>query len=543
MTNPITNKYYITDYFNPAQGTKRTRNEPQDNFSEKKRRIVPANAEGLRNLEWSGVEILPDLIFKILSFLPFKKVLVFEQLSRVYKDYTPRRWKELLKEERVDFDWSICQTEVYPDRCRFLLSRATDNYISARRTALNNHAPPIEELYQRFEGIMLRFPCFGSFVWTDLTHHGRTLKTKYEELFKKQLEQEKRPLKAGDLVLEGLLQLEDAIKDQNIDSSGRAFTTLQKAIQGNATYTSLLAIEFCYESDLNRLFLSLTENSIGKNNDFRGLDRLLIFLNAQSLYDNGVFYAPVLAHIGKKKLSTKQFQEAEILLDRAIADYGDHAPAWALAIAGRTKIKLNKYIESELLNARAFAAYEDQVPVDLLINYAFVKYMVDKYAEADLLFDRGILALGDKVPAWVLPHGGFTKYLLNKLAEADPLFDRAIALYGDQVPAWVLALASMTKDQLKNESEAKRLFYLARAAFRKQVPDIEKELGAPGDRNYRGTLANRAIVLYYLNQPTVAESLLSIVTASYEGQVPDRISKQVEAAKYLCSKYLRTRKG
>ena len=168
------------------------------------------------HLQLSGIFLIPDLIHKILSYLPFQSILNFERLSTTCQPYTEARWKELTLEEQLDFDWAASATVLDSIKYRYILGKATMQYAQDRSNIVEEpgNIPPtpatiqqLQRIYHRYEGLMIKFPPFGAFVWNDLsrlTNH--SIISQVQKIFV--MPNLKEPCETGgELLLKGLSQL------------------------------------------------------------------------------------------------------------------------------------------------------------------------------------------------------------------------------------------------------------------------------------------------------------------------------------------------
>lgn len=331
----------------------------------------------LPHLEWSGVDMLPELVLSVVEFFSSKELLIFEQVAKGYEAFTQRKWKQLTKEERLDFDWADLQKETYPEKPRYRLGKAVIMYVEARAEkgiAKKPKAADFKSLFQRFEKAMLRFPSFGNFVIEDLSTQSDLLEGWFEEIDDDELTRNLENFESestsnefgGDLMLDGLLHIGiwdlmdiDPISDEGRDLQKRIFNSLMTAIQKNATCASYLALKFSTYPDPTVYYYQFATKSIEIRKDYRGLEQYLIIFKEEvdRLYNEGLRYPPILVAKANKSLDN---EEKDRLLTLAIKDYGKYVPVRVLQNAGYVNVQLEKYREAHDLLTQAIAYYKGQ---------------------------------------------------------------------------------------------------------------------------------------------------------------------------------------
>ena len=521
------------------QSLKRPRNETTDEVTRPgKRPRIGAKAKPLiEPLELAGVSLLTEVVDKIFTCFSLKEVLAFEQLSQECRDHTAPRWKQWAIDDRLDFDWVSCKEEIYPAKYRYLLGSATLQYIEDREQALKENPPQqvnppqlqekLQNIYRRFEGLMVRFPIFGAFVWNDLSPRSPKLVSPYQQRFA--VSNLEKPFETGgELLLQGLnlLRAATVIRDHiPKEELGKTIQVLVQAIQKNATCASFLAVRGFFDQRLLHFYQQLGTLSIGKNNDCRGLDEFFTKDQGRSVriwFDNGTHFPPVLACFAKTLNSAEQ---REPLLETAIKGYGNYVPAAVWHFAARTKFDLNKMEEADELYSKAIVAFGDKTPPTLLENAALVKYKLEKWDEADKLFSKTIFTYGVKAPPRVWAYAASVKSKLGKWQKADELCSKSIVAFdaiGDKAPPEVLMDAAYVKSKLGKWQEADELYSKSIVAF-----------DAIGDKAPPGVLMDAANVKTKLEQWDKADELYSQAIVAYGDKVPSQV---LDSADYVKAK-------
>ena len=477
------------------------------------------------HLEWSGVYLVTDIVHKILSYLPFQSLLKFEKLSRTCRQYTKSRWKELTIEERLDFDWSACAKAIDSVKYRYILGRATLQYAEERFKVLeelkivhpsDSAKEKLQRIYHRFEGLMVRFPSFGAFLWNDLSRiSNNSLTSQLQKSFL--MSDINEPCETGgELLLRGLSQLGplQTIQDPPLQplrrkAIGEAFQTLTKAIQKNATCASFLAVRLFFNRNLQGMLINLSILSIGKNNDCRGLDQLLS-INPEisnGLFTNGNDFPPVLVAVAKH--GGKTTVEKEQLLATAIIGYGDHVPAETWHTAADVKYNLQKWKDAAELYSKAITAYGDNVPPEVLSDAAFAYHNLQQWEKAAEFYSKAITAYGDNVLPVVLHNAAVAYHSLQQWEKAAELSTKAITAYGENVLPVVLKNAATAYFKLQLWEKAAELYSKAITAYEDNVPPV--------------VLTNAATAYFELQQwGKAAEFYIKAITA-YGDNVPPRV--------------------
>lgn len=428
----------------------------------------------------------PEILDNILSNFSHLELSRLEQFDKGCKNFTQRRWKDLTISHRFDFDWSCCRQERYPEKTRFVLGKALETYM-VHRLSLLYKATTVAKVALCFEGVMKRYPVLGAFIYSDLSSF-EPFETPHKELFQRELAllKLKETNAGGDLLLQALLEATKVKPPgqqplaERTTRLGASYLKFKKAIEANATCASMFALRLLHfrENSLNPLLLNLSQFSIWKNRDYRGLEFYLNLDNeanvASKLYAEGVFEPPVLADLSVKASLEGNLNQAEELIDSAIVSYGDQVSYRTLVNAADIKYRLKKLNESEALYYKAISLYGSGSVLGLCNLWgelAVVKYHLKKLTEAELLFDKA-LALGD-IASWLYETAALTKYDLKKHVEAEPLFEKAFASYGNgQVPVEIMAAAALNKLCLGKREEYRLLLNKVIDACNYQRPEF-----------------------------------------------------------------------
>lgn len=468
-------------------------------------------------LTLSGISLGKDLIQKILSYLPFRELLTFEGVSSPCQQYTERRWKELVVEERLDFDWAKRTRATDSAKYRYILGKALLQYaedISKVREERDITPEAAKERYQgiynRFEGLMVRFPAFGTFLWNDLSQRSnKPLISQFQKIF---LQPEfKGPYETGgELLLRGLSQVRVLIalghQALPLIQIAENFQTLTRAIQKNATCASFLVVKL-YPNVTDDVCVNLSISSIGKNNDCRGLDQLLSIRPTliHRLLERKSLFPPVLTALGMD--DEYPIEDREHFLACAIRGYEDHVPVKTLVAAAEVKLELEKWNDAAMLYTKAITAYGDHVPPEVL-NGAGVAYLsLQQWEKGAEVCTKAITAYGDHIPREVLFNAGLAYLSLKQWEKSAEIYTKAITAYGDHITPEILGNAGAAFFELKQWDKAVEYFAAAITAYGDEIPPLE-------------TLAYAAYAYYHLEQWEKAEEIFTKFFTALKDNIP-----------------------
>lgn len=387
-----------------------------------------------------------DVVFEISEFLDFSALLRLDASCTQAAKLTQRRWKQLTKKERFNFQWSSCNSnkELYPVKSQYLMGKALLSYVLEKETlewSTNVHLPlskdQAQQLLQRFEALMVRYPVVGAVLWKDLTRSG-DLASEHRKIYELTAENllKSRNVaqigEGGDLLVCGLLTLQDVLANPNNNVIlGRSFTYFQKAISKKASCASVIALaalrHLLVQNLAHSFVQSLAENA-AQLRDFRGLDKLFTHFPGAVLnfHNNGLFYPPVLERMAY--LAENQNAPTDVVnrsYESALEAYGlDEAPASLVIRVADTKYKQGKYEEAVMLYHKAGSDPVFKPTAHLMLascywnlkQWDFAEYYVDLLLAGDIQLGKSMLIIA----AW-------TKFKLGKSKEADQLVDKMLA--------------------------------------------------------------------------------------------------------------------
>ncbi len=435
---------------------------------------------GEQNFSFFGC--LPDVPLEIIvSFLPTRKnLLVFEQLFTGAMRYTIPAWKKHMQRENLNFNWSLPEGELYPTRACYFHGKALAMYCNVREKLFNKNpdgsllgptSEQVQKLFLRFRGIMERYPSsLGAFLWKDLNSLHRLNSSHYHHLFQRDFSVES---KTGDLLLKGLSYLvehpfEMAVEGEEQQKFYRlAFKSLNGAIQEGATCASLLAIRIlCPKYKEADWYYNLALASAIKG-DWRGLDLFVVKFPEKALefFNKGISYPPILAAVGCQKMVDQRggiqigdLSLVESLLDEAIKDYKDRAPAYVYEKAALAKFHLEKLKEAEDYYDKAIVLYDNRTPAIVYCNASFTKIRARKWEEAKNYSDQAIVAYGNDIPPAAYGRAAYIEFGLGKFKAAKDYYDKAVASWGTApvtdilVDEFVEELGKMIQEKLDSLS-------------------------------------------------------------------------------------------
>lgn len=492
-------------------------------------------------------EIIPlDIIGKIFNSLSDRDLLVIDSVARKCSTFTKMQWQN---RQKVQFSFSLYEKDSY------LLSQAIDCYVMERLKIKveENIQEKVKAIYQRFEGLMRRFPIFGAYIWHDLTHSfsSFTISQENQKLFEDHLSylkdnsmRKEGDLKqeGGDYLLKGLYQVTCSNllspTPQHFDKQKyRIFECFKRAITEGSISASLYAYVLLKDKVSPEWLDSLAWLTEENHKDFRASDAIFyanlefarkVYLQSlprpsalsamafseplntikEELFDEAIcLYEEkvpviVLGHAANVKLHLNKWEEAEALFDKTLAGCGDAVPIQLLANASIAKLKVNKLKEAEVFCDRVLAFSGDDVSAQYLVRAVTIKSQLNKWKEAEILYHRVLAAYGDHLPPQLLSRAVIIKLRLNKWKEAEMFYNKVLAAYGDRVPAHFLVHAAVIKSQLNKWGDVEAI--------------CNKALTCYDDEDLPGfLLVYMAIAKQRLNKRQEAEILYNKVLAVY----------------------------
>lgn len=317
-----------------------------------------------------------DYIFSLLSLRDLHSTKAVNQDSAKATD---RQWKRLMKEEHLDFGWSICQN----DKSNYYLNRALLYYQNIQFT--EEFSKRVKNLYPLMES----FPYFKAYHEEDLAEV-----EKREAIDTKEIEREiaeKAKEWGGEALLHALFKARKFREDDSFDQYLQYF---ENAMRLNASIASYFAVDRlfhyyrCDERDVVDKFFSLAKQAADQG-DYRGLQCLVertLPAYVQELYTQKYIYPPIFYGLAKgqvphltplpsdKRLKNLPFQksyqlnleEAEKLMDQAIAMYEPRIPLQVLMDAALIQQNLKNFSKAERLYERILLDYKHVVTCDIL---------------------------------------------------------------------------------------------------------------------------------------------------------------------------------
>lgn len=427
------------------------------------------------------LELPGDILkFCIIPRLTFQSFLAFELSSPQCMTLCRPRWKILLANHKLDFEWEECSTARSPDRTRFVLGKLVHAYALARLKNLDlrivieepedvrqlsdppsfsdNEALYDEAIIDCFKGMIKRYPSFCSLVYRDL--NSRIDLSSY----KGHLKQSTGSLTSSDLLIEAILDIL-WVNDHDEETTGTFVNVLEngfdeslsKAIEANATCASLMAVQaFAYKREMTYITDAIFKSCDKK--DFRALEEWLSVgpteeneVTFELFEEEMASYPPFLTYRARK---TKDVEQADGLFENAIEEYtksANHVPPQVLFEAAKIKTQRLDYIKANELYSRAFAYSEAngiRIPALELWSAALLKKKLPGTTPDQIpnLFDaaRARCKLGIWRQNWI---------------EAEEICDKAMAatqLF--QINLDDLFLIAVIKIRLNKYDEAEKLF-------------------------------------------------------------------------------------
>ncbi len=505
---------------------------------------------------WQELSNYQDIILKIGSYLRIKDLLHLEATHQAQSNYNKDFWTQ--KRKASVSNWAMCEKEPHQDKWDVCLNSALKRTVKElAANSLQTNVPLAQNIFLYSQGLFKRFPLYGCYVESEIAKLTNSspnilnrLQTQKDEIYYLALQK-----KGGELILQTLFEIHNYLLQPNARSYHLISQYATEAINQKAYCISLFALKLFYQkiahANLNNDQRNLLEDlslQAAKKGYFLALDLLLSHYSpadVQKLIDQGLCYAPVLAHQAVQFFSTQQWGKADALLVEAIAKYGNKVPANVLDNAAYIKTHLKQYSEADALYAQAIVKYGPQVPAYILDNAAFVKIELKQYSEADALYSQAIAKYEPQVPALVLDPAAYIKMQLKQYSEADALYAQAIVKYGPQVPAYVLKYSAFVKKKLKQYFEADALYAQAIAKYEPQVPaevldnaayiKMQLKQYSQADALYAQAivkcgpqvpayiLGNAAFVKKELKQYSEADALYAQTIAKLEPQVPANV--------------------
>lgn len=441
---------------------------------------------------WTTLIHNTNAVEEIASYLSLKDLQNLELAAKIHRNITSRGWEELQKKDLLEFKWADARNFTYSCKVKYdyCLGAALMKYIGEKECFIkskvkleeNELSEWEEKIKSKYNFLIKSFPSFGCYIQMDLLTFLRRSPDEFGKVLKAQREcikeEAKKGIMGGDLLLEGLIQINEWIMsniyiETDTDTVlANIANTLKKAIAKKATCASLLALAIIemnpiLDIDINNKWIGDLALTAAKTEekDFRALERYLEKASRKEinhLYKSGNFELPILTKLAFLTASSDADSDVEkekALLEKIKEQGGGDK---ALIHVGDLSFKKEEFKEAEFFYSRAFQSYGDQVPPKvLLINMAYLKGILNKFAEAENFYDRAFQFFGDELSAKTLANSGYVKVQLNKMSEAENLYDRAFQLFGDQLSAEILTQIAFLKCKLKKTKEAE--FFCERA--------------------------------------------------------------------------------
>lgn len=474
-SNAIISSKELTEYWT---GKRKAEEKIED--SELKSELKYVKTEKIELCWTTLIEKVQPVVREIISYLSIKDLKNFELVAKSCRNLTSTAWKQWQEKDLLDFEWGDCERTIpYPYRAKwnYCLGATLMQYIREKERFIESKLYLESKDLSKWEKkikdnfLIKDFPSFSCYVQMDLlTLRGISSKELSEEVkIQRQLiktEANNKVARGGDLLLEGLLQINELTTANTDTALANIANLLKRAIKKKATCASLLAINII-SMNTNPIYIdnSWIEDLVlaaAKEQDLRALEKYVAkasFEEINSLYMRGNFELPILTELafltfslhpdvekekallekikeqgGKKalgkiasvKLNQRKFAEAEFFYSRAYPDYVDHASAVVLTDMAYLKARLRKMTEAESLYDRAFQMPDNQLSAKMLTNAAFVKIYVDKVTEAEDLYDRALQLCDKQVLPVIWAGTAVIKFRLKKLDEAKAFYEQAI---------------------------------------------------------------------------------------------------------------------
>lgn len=401
---------------------------------------------GLERNYWP--ELDDAVTAKIMSMLPFEDVLNFEAASLWHSRKTNDYWVQKKSTKFFNIDWSDSGNSA---KYSFILSKAIHAYVYYRTNFFNGETPNerISKIYRRFEGLMLRFPLFGAYIWSDLKSINPQLLSPHQRQFEMNRVLLKQPssdnLNGGDHLLYGLYKISFCLPGPiPFPNKCEITKTFTKAIQLNATCASYFAFKLRY--DTFEWHASLGDFSKEKG-DYRALDNLYKFKQnkANIQYNRAVFIPSVLAIASKCALTTYgndlEINKNEILgiLKQAEEAYGEeNVPldlweSFDVLMDGDERIDEYKtYISKAMKLNNSFTNSYDGC-VDANFKMICRHFQLGEWKEAEIKLDLEFsLNIYGRKPLSLYIRHAYVKFKLEKWEEANLIYGNLINLVAYQ---------------------------------------------------------------------------------------------------------------
>lgn len=157
------------------------------------------------------------LIPQIVSSFSVRDLLSFEAAIRAHLNpaFTKHAWQNFRKEAGYNFDWKACSKETHLDKWNYCLSAALVKYIEQQgktRTPLKGEIKNKDlgkKVYDQFQGLINRFPSFGSFFQEEISNlfGKRKINQKIRKGKKIVLKAAQEEKWGGELLLQGLFEI------------------------------------------------------------------------------------------------------------------------------------------------------------------------------------------------------------------------------------------------------------------------------------------------------------------------------------------------
>ncbi len=385
--------------------------------------------------------LVEDVFCKILSNLSLTDSIRFERTSKIQVTRSENYWQTLAFKERFTFTW-FQDNESFRDR--YLLGKAIHLYIENPP-----EANQVQSTYNKFSGMMAKFPFFGAYLLGDLKSRAPVIGD--QKILKKHIYKLKndRIEMAGSLLLKGLLlsiNLQKT-KPENINKLiEKIKTTISLAIEKKVSCSSYLLTKACFNeinsenNDLQKVLLFLADTCSKKTKDFRALD-LLLRDNLQFgeyLYNEAESReAPVLASMGINHFLSDQFNSSADFFEEAFKVYNEAEQSIPLGIlfnAFLTNSKAGRLEKTaEYFDQWIHATEKDGqvIQLDFLFSAAEMNHKIGRFEKAADYLDKGIQAIekdGKAISVDLLMKAATTNFHIGRFEKAADYLDKGFQL-------------------------------------------------------------------------------------------------------------------
>ena len=181
--------------------------------------------------------LVEDLFQHIFKTFNYRDLLNFERTSKESNRLTKSSWIRL--RDKSSFNLSCLEEDECREKWQYIIPTALQYYVDQRYQTERG-------TYQRYRGLMQKFPPLGASLWAHLSYQCPTLRSNFQEQFENYTFQE-MDLKGGDFLLQGLHRT-------NLEEN--SLKLFKEAILAGVNKVSYLAFEF-FGYDNEDLFYEL----------------------------------------------------------------------------------------------------------------------------------------------------------------------------------------------------------------------------------------------------------------------------------------------